>query len=268
MRIPVALSGLLMAVSCATICSTSFAEDGAKGLYFDQLSQPKVNMNTGVQYWIELHRGSQVTRVNNKTAFRSGDRIAFHVRPNIDGYAYIILKSGSRGEHSVLFPDKKSQEENRVEAGHEFVLPSDGMLAFDKNPGTEKLSVVLSRTPIDAQAYLEGPTPNAAQLVASADVSGSKDLVPTQILVSYNAPGIAASTAKGGAHEPQAAVTKPNKPNNASTSTVTLAHKAHVGRTAHTSSTVDKSNADPAVVTVVYKEPSGVLAVDVSLLHR
>jgi len=179
MKFSKVLAGLLAVVPCATICSASFAEEGAKGLYFDQLNQPKVSMNTGVQYWIELHRGSQVLRANNKTPFKSGDRIAFHVRPNIDGYAYIVLKSGSRGEQAVLFPDQKNQEENRVEAGREVVLPSDGMLAFDKNPGTEKLSVVLSRTPIDAQAYLGGPTPNSAQLVASADIPGSKDLVPT-----------------------------------------------------------------------------------------
>jgi hypothetical protein len=267
MRFPKVLASLLAVVPCATICSASFAEEGAKGLYFDQLSQPKVSMNTGVQYWIELHRGTQVLRANNKTAFHSGDRIAFHLRPNIDGYAYIVLKSGSKGEQAVLFPDQKNQEENKVEAGKEFVLPGDGMLAFDKNPGTEKLSVVLSRTPIDAQAYLGKPAPSSTQLVASADISGSKDLVPTQVLVSYNEPGI--GTTKTAVHDAQPAATKPAKtasttPGNGSTPTT---HKTHTTKATHTASaSVDKS--DPGVVTVVYKDPSGVLSVDVSLMHR
>jgi len=283
MRFRKVLAGLLALVPCATICSASYAEDGAKGLYFDQLSQPKMNMNTGVQYWIELHRGSQVLRANNKTAFHSGDRIAFHLRPNIDGYAYIVLKSGSKGEQAVLFPDAKTQEENKVEAGKEFVLPSNGMLAFDKNPGTEKLSVVLSRTPIDAQAYLGEPSANSAQLVASADVTGSKDLVPTQVLVSYNAPGISSSSQRTASHDSTVAASKSaktgNTPSNASsavsstTTATTTAHKPHGTKPGvhptGTLASVDKSHAsDASVVTVVYKDPSGVLAVDVSLMHR
>jgi hypothetical protein len=278
MRFSKVLAGFLAVVPCATICSASFAAEGAKGLYFDQLSQPKINMNTGMQYWIELHRGKQVLHANNKTAFQSGDRIAFHVRPNIDGYAYIVLKSGSKGEQAVLFPDAKAQEENRVQAGKEFVLPGDGMLAFDKNPGTEKLSVVLSRTPIDAQAYLGGPTPNSAQLVASADISGSKDLVPTQVLVSYNEPSIGAGSARTGTHDAQPAATKVTKSNtspaNATSTPPQITHKIHNTKSSShstlASASVDKAHngADPGVVTVVYKDPSGVLAVDVSLMHR
>jgi hypothetical protein len=225
-----------------------------------------------MQYWIELHRGKQVLHANHKTAFESGDRIAFHVRPNIDGYAYIVLKSGSKGEQAVLFPDAKTQEENRVQAGKEFVLPSDGMLAFDKNPGTEKLSVVLSRTPIDAQAYLGAPSTNSAQLVASADISGSKDLIPTQVLVSYNEPSIGAG--HSGAHDAQTAtgkVTKTgtgtNSPAN-TTSAQPLTHRIHPKAHATlASANVDKALI-PCAVTVVYKDPSGVLAVDVSLMHR
>src|SRR5271170_4701555 len=133
MKLSKLLASIVAIAPYLALSTASFAEEGAKGLYFDQLSKPKLNINTGVQYWIELHRGSQILRVNNKTAFKSGDKIAFHLRPNIDGYAYIVLKSGSRGEQSVLFPDAKLQEDNKVQSGKEVVLPSDGMLAFDKN---------------------------------------------------------------------------------------------------------------------------------------
>src|SRR5438270_13681328 len=77
------------------------SSDGAKGLFFEQLDQPKVQLNTGVRYYIELLRNGQAMKVNNKIAFRTGDKIRFHVQPNIDGFAYILLKSGSQGEQSV-----------------------------------------------------------------------------------------------------------------------------------------------------------------------
>jgi hypothetical protein len=292
MKLSKLLASIVAIAPYLALSTASFAEEGAKGLYFDQLSKPKLNINTGVQYWIELHRGPQVLRVNNKTSFQSGDKIAFHLRPNIDGYAYIVLKSGSRGEQSVLFPDAKSQEDNKVQSGKEVVLPSDGMLAFDKNPGIEKLSVILSRTPIDAQAYINPPAaqeaatppnnvmapntekapnavnadhsvtnPNASQLVATADIgSGSKDLVPTQILVSYNEPSSPVSPVKVGSHE-----------NGTATPKVSLVHRVHNTAKRPATTTLARQTigqSDPGIVTVVYKEPSGILAVDVALMHR
>ena len=62
-------------------------ETGAKNLFFQQLDEPKSAINTGVRYWVELRRGGQSMKVNNKMAFRSGDKIRFHVQPNIDGRA-------------------------------------------------------------------------------------------------------------------------------------------------------------------------------------
>lgn len=161
-------------------------ESGAKGLFFEQLQKPNENLNTGLRYWIELKRGNIVTRVNNKQAFRTGDSIRFHVRSNIDGYAYILLSSGSRGEQAVLFPDAAAGESNKVNHGKEYILPGNGYLTFDENPGVEKLTLLLSREPMDAQAYLSKPK-EAVTMIACAD-SGSKDLVPTKIYVAYNPP--------------------------------------------------------------------------------
>lgn len=259
-------TGLIAASLALAASLPGFAEDGAKGLFFRQLDQPTNKINTGLQYWIELHRGKTVERVNNKTAFRSGDEIQFHVKPNVDGYAYIVLRSGSRGEQEVLFPDKKAQEENRVEAGREYVLPSDGRLQFDKNPGVEKLTLILSRTQIDSTAYLgDSSKPIETQLVASAD-SGSKDLIPTQILVSYN-------DVKH-VDLPKPAEPTESIPAKVQTQKVVLEHKhtapvvkakpRSVNHIAHNLT----PGGDPGVVTVVYKDPTGTLALDVSLLHQ
>src|SRR5438552_2181713 len=136
---------IIAAAAAAGIFAATFAggsalaaDTGAKGLYFQQLDQPKAQLNTGVRYWVELSRNGQTMKVNNKMAFRSGDKIRFHVQPNIDGYAYILLRSGSRGEQSVLFPDPNRAESNNVTRGQEIVLPGDGYLTFDANPGIEK----------------------------------------------------------------------------------------------------------------------------------
>src|ERR1700733_2217267 len=109
---------LLAAVLLAGITSGVSAEDaekkdtGAKGLYFNQLKNPTENLNLGMTYWIERVRKGKTEQVSNKTPFYSGDQIKFHVRPNVDGFAYILLTSGSQGEQSVLFPNDKLKEDN------------------------------------------------------------------------------------------------------------------------------------------------------------
>src|SRR5271169_2328622 len=70
----------------------------AKGLFFEQLSKPSESLNLGMTYWIERVRKGKTEKVNNKSPFYSGDQIKFHVKSNVDGFAYILLKSGSRGE--------------------------------------------------------------------------------------------------------------------------------------------------------------------------
>src|SRR5262249_41710353 len=96
---------------------------------------------------------------------------------------YILLSSGSRGEQSVLFPEP--HEDNKVERGKDISLPREGYLTFDEHPGIEKVSLLLSRMPTDATAYLNKTRDEDRTLVASAAI-GSKDLIPSKILLSYS----------------------------------------------------------------------------------
>lgn len=311
--------GLAFSLVLSALAGPVFAEDGAKGLFFEQLEHPSTHTNTGIQYWIELHHDGQVSRANNKTVFHSGDKIRFYVRPNIDGYAYIMLTSGSKGEQAVLFPIAERSENNRITRGKEIVLPTDGMLSFDENPGTEKLTLLVSRHPIDTEAYLSGNKEKVApQLVAMAS-SGSKDLVPNQVLVSYIQPtstNVISSLPNTGPSEkpaPASGSKVSNKPTSSSptgsTSSVSSPapasvphhmqaakvvkhpvanHKTkHAGKeqialgssTAKPSPTTTasigqtkngKNEADKlqgGLVTVVYTNPNGVLAADISLEH-
>jgi Domain of unknown function (DUF4384) len=157
------------------------------------MDHPTSQINTGVQYWIELRRDGITSEANNKTDFKSGDKIRFHVKPNISGYAYILLKSGSQGEQAQLFPDAKRKENNQIVRGKEIVLPSDGVLTFDSNPGTEKLSLIISRHTINTEAYLSKES-SAPRIAMSS--SGSKDLIPNQVLVSYISPATASKMSR------------------------------------------------------------------------
>jgi|GEM_PF-436735 len=280
---------------------------GAKGLFFEQLEKPKENLNTGLRYWIEMKRNGTMQRVSNKTQFKSGDSIRFHVRSNINGYAYILLSSGSRGEQSVLFPDEKTGESNRLESGREYVLPQGGALTFDENPGTEKLTLLLSRTPIDAQTYLsKPPAEKEITLIASAQ-EGSKDLVPARIYVAMGAPHsdgpppiLIASSSKPNnpverigkgedSDKPAKAADKPAKKKAkvakkadskkvaTSTTTSTSTASADVPEK-HTTSVVHRTNVvastktgknsdDDGTTTIVSSKSNGLLHVDVALDH-
>jgi hypothetical protein len=227
-----------IAIALISINAPALAEEpkeGAKGLFFEQLNKPKENINTGVRYWIELDTGNGPRRVSNKTAFHSGDKIRFHVSANIDGYAYIVLASGSQGEQSVLFPDKRFNDNNKIERGKEYSLPADDPMQFDRHPGLEKVMLLVSREPIDAMSYIAKPTETPI-VIASAQI-GSKDLVPAQVVISY---------------APENTTPRPYTEPKHTVSTMTVA----------------KTSEDDGVTTVIKKSPGGVLYVNVDLDHR
>lgn len=276
----------LAAPLCATADDATKSDSDkwayAKGLFRKQMDSPKESLNVGLHYWVELTpKGSkEPMRVSNKHAFRSGDQIQFHIRPNIDGYAYVVMRSGSRGEQAVLFPDPAHGDNNRVEHGIDYALPSGHeSFEFDKNAGTEKLTLLLSRNPINAQAYLAKPT-DSPTVIASA-ITGSKDLVPSQVFVAYAAP-------HSDGPPPAVHVTEKKKVVASKTNTSTPVTPDEVGEskapkkhktpaktsttttTKHETTQVASSNSsdDAGVTTVVKKAPDGVLFVNVDLDHR
>ena len=275
-------AGLFMTMGMPAFASLEGDDDdsGAKGLFFEQLDSPSKTLNTGVQYWIELNRSGQTTRVTNKHEFRSGDQIWFNVKSNIKGYAYILLTTGSRGEQSVLFPDPSVTETNRVTPGKVYRIPGKGALTFDENPGLEKVTLLISRHPIDAQAYLNKNTQNEnATLIASA-MTGAKDLVPAKVLVSIQprtgpnlvakkAPAVKTPVTKAKAHpktqKPVIASNPKPKPTpkvKSKPEKVKVATKPKV-----TAKPVKKHKTLEGTVTVVSQAPENILHIDVDLHH-
>ncbi len=241
---------LLLAISAASAAPPAPIYPGAKGMFYEQLQRPTEKLNTGIQYWIELKRKGQTNRVSNKFEFRSGDQIRFHVKSNANGFAYVVLREGSRGEQSVLFPDKRHLDDNCMKANVEYAIPGDSFLLFDEFPGTEKLTFVMARTAIEPNKFM--PDTSHKVIVASR-ADGSKDLVPGSFVVSY-----------GGADTPStvrpASLPSPQSPANLPPADII---EASTG-----TAEVQNDDQSNAIITIVQKNPADALAVDIFLEHR
>lgn len=185
-----------------------------------------------ISYWIELMRDGKRFRCNNKTSFRSGDEIRLHVRANVDGYAYILLKAGTSGKHAVLFPDEQTGRYNRIAALRDMALPTKSWLRFDNNPGQERVSIVFSRKPIEPKPQ----DPALLTAFVSPDRSGAKDLVPTRMELTWG--------------DPNPVIIPASIQNNSSLAVA--------------SGQALEAN----LVKVSYANPDGVLSVDVALDHK
>lgn len=124
--------------------------EGAKSLFDKQLNASTTGEKStpkciGLTYSVELIRQGKLAQVDSRFPFRSGDQLRFHVQSNIDGYLYILMKQGSRGDSALLYPAPGSDENNKVSAGKDLMVPANGVLEFDAKPGTEILKVVLSK---------------------------------------------------------------------------------------------------------------------------
>jgi len=130
------------------------APHNAKDLFYQELKS-QTNSNKGIAYCLELKRnGAPTVLCNNRYPFKSGDSLRFHIKSNTSGFAYIVLAEGSTGRRQILYPPENTATSNRLEAGKEYVVPENGMLTFDQNPGREKLMLVLSKTQLDLRTAL------------------------------------------------------------------------------------------------------------------
>ena len=177
--IPYTVWTLLMVSTTFGIC----ADSNVRGMYVEQEKNPAAQKNTGICYWLELNRDGEKKRCTNKTSFHSGDKLRIHVKPNVDGYAYILMLQGSKGDKAVLFP-AEDLGENKIKAGQWIALPvgadeGNAWLKFDKHPGIEVVRMIVSRKKIDPSEQLHGGS------VVIAANSGD-DKVPDGTLVSIS----------------------------------------------------------------------------------
>lgn len=151
----------------------------------DAANAPSIIKSTSnLTYWIELKRDGKTFRCNNKTVFQSGDEIRFHMRAGVDGFAYILLQQGTGGGRAVLFPEQRTGTNNAIASGKDCAIPTMTYLKFDDHPGIEKVSLIFSKRPMDADSVLRDP--NTVTAYVSPDRSGAKDLVPTRMQLSWD----------------------------------------------------------------------------------
>jgi len=121
----------------------------------------------GLGYTLFLRDSNgDAVRVDPSEEFHTGERVRISLEPNVDGYLYVFHKEGD-GEPRMIFPDwRLSSGENEIEAHVPYEVPSgfekDERLrwfAFDANPATEHLYIVITREPLPS-------VPAAGALVA------------------------------------------------------------------------------------------------------
>lgn len=145
-----------------------------------------VEVTASINYWIEMFRNGKTYRCNNKLDFKTGDIIRFHVIPETDGFAYLIMRAGSTGKSKILFPTAESGMNNFLQRGKDYAIPASGWMQFDKNPGTEHLSLVFSKEPINISP--EDVQATMVTCYVSPELSGAKDLVPTRMKLTWDNP--------------------------------------------------------------------------------
>lgn len=141
----------LALVAAGQAAESNPQSSGAKDLFYRQLAKPGQNLNLGLEYSIELTRAGKKFIVDSRFPFVSQDEIRFRIRPNIDGFMYIVLKEGASGNRTVLFPVEGRGDSNQVKRGQEYLLPEDGALVFDDKTGIESLQLILSRQELPQQ---------------------------------------------------------------------------------------------------------------------
>lgn len=164
-----------------------------------------------VMTWVKLiDETGGMREVSPTRTFKSGDRIRLSVRPNKNGYLYVV-SLGSSGRAGLLFPRKG--QSNIVKAGQTYETPDRNIL-FDSTPGAEEVMIVLSAEPLDKVkvANAEVPTVNNSGVSDSstwqrfAMVTGAKDLLVED---DPGSPGV--SPALYVAENPQMALAKGHK---------------------------------------------------------
>ncbi len=106
---------------------------------------PATGTPLGLKYSLLKLSGGEWQEAPTDSVFHSGDRIRFRVETNGPGYLYIIAQ-GSSGTWSPMFPSPEMDGgSNRVEGFQSYIMPLKTRFAFDEQPGTEKVFLILTR---------------------------------------------------------------------------------------------------------------------------
>jgi hypothetical protein len=159
----------------------------------------------------------------------------------------------------VLFPDPRHADDNRIRANTEYNVPGDGYLVFDQFPGTERVTLVTSRKPVDPNNFV--PDTFRDKVIVASRVDGSKDLIPGSFVMSVGGPP--ASETVLASNPPTAANASSSPPVASPSPSIASPQQAPVQH-----ADLQDAPDEQSIITIVQKNPAEALAVDIYLEHK
>lgn len=131
------------------------------------------------RYWLELQPAvpnGETTRLARLVPLASGQSFKFRFIFNEDGYVY-IFGPGEKNQPTAFLTTRPLPESgvtsNRVQRGVEFSFPSgaDNNITLDKNPGTDRFTIIFARSSLPSPSFLNEPvTGNPLTAAQQADL--------------------------------------------------------------------------------------------------
>lgn len=148
------------------------------------------NTRPKISYWIELNRNGKIFRCNNQMEFKTGDAIRFHLIPESEGYAYLVMKASTTGKSDLLFPNQVYGKENYLKPGKDYSIPAEGWMQFDGNPGTESLGLMFGQEKfsITPEMIRSGNLSCFNAVAKGPKEEGKKEVCSTRMKLSWDDP--------------------------------------------------------------------------------
>jgi hypothetical protein len=128
-----------------------------------QIQTQTKSLGTGPQRMeitLDRREGAAWRTVDPGLVFAQDDHVRFRFRTNFAGYLYVMIQSTS-GKYETLFPRQDTGEENRIEAGKEYIIPAtQGSFRITGPPGHDILYWMMTPLPLGAgPKYVPLPPP-------------------------------------------------------------------------------------------------------------
>jgi Domain of unknown function (DUF4384) len=114
---------------------------------------------------LERQEGRKWIVVPPGLVFQKNDEIRFRVRPNFDGYLY-VMNYGTSGQYAMLFPREETGLQNQIKAGAEYIVPATKTaFRIDGPPGHDIVYWIVSPLSLgDKPGYLPLPPPPSKEI--------------------------------------------------------------------------------------------------------
>jgi len=164
-------------------------QDLAKMFYNDTLPAKTdvkaiTERRVGLKYRILLKTPDcDIRDVASSHKFRSGDGIRLWFESNVDGFLYVLDKQSS-GVETLLFPHPEiNNGTNNIERGISYPVPVTAWFIFKGVPGEERLTAIVSKTPLKTVPQLAKPQDQGPISIISVLEELSRSVRPRDLVL-------------------------------------------------------------------------------------